>query len=434
MVREFALVYGIILIILVCSPVTAGSDDRAMTPGGLVRFIDEAAHYADSEGLDASLLEYNSTDGLFTRGDLYIYAYDMNGTLLAHPYVPEEIGKNRLMMKDIRGMEMIRFARDIATEGEGFLFYLYPAPESDAPIDEHDGAYIPKLGYAKSITEDVWIGSGLYLKDMTDPATGEPLLSDLITFVHSAAEYARSEGRDVALAAFNDPEGAFVDGSDYIFAIDMNGTALAQPFDPEIVGTTRMDLIRDYGVLSVYEAVQIARDESSGYLAYVMENPVTGRPESKLTYVEQVDEDWFVGSGRYASVITGASWTAEELVRKAADLIQNDGTDSFPIIRDPEGAFATGDMYVFVETPDGMVIVNGQFPELEGTNILDLTDENGRYFVQEYIEKTVQSGSAWTSYLWPKPGETESSVKYTYTMLAAHDGEEYIVGAGSYLD
>ena len=265
MVREFALIFCVILVVLACSPVSAGPDDRAMTPGGLVRYMDEAAHYADSEGLYAALAEYNSTDGLFTRDDIYIYAYDMNGTLLAHPYVPEEIGKNRLMMVDIRGMEMIRFARDIAIEGEGFLFYLYPAPASDSPIDEHDGEYIPKLGYARSITEDVWIGSGLYLKDMADPATGEPLLSDLTTFVHNAAEYAQREGKDAALAAFNDPEGAFVDGSDYIFAIDMNGTTLAQPFDTAIVGTNRIDTLRDYGVLSVYEAVQVVKDGNSGY-------------------------------------------------------------------------------------------------------------------------------------------------------------------------
>ena len=434
MVRELALVFCVILVFLACSPVSAGSDDWVMTPGGLVRYMDDAAHYADSEGLDAALAEYNTTDGLFSRDDLYIYAYDMNGTLLAHPYVPEEVGKNRLMMVDVRGMEMIRFARDIATEGEGFLFYLYPSPASESPIDEQGGMYISKLGYAKAITEDVWIGSGLYLKDMTDPATGEPLLSDLTTCVHDAAEFARSEGREAALAAFNDPASDFVDGSDYIFAIDMNGTTLAQPFDEAIVGTNRIDTLRDYGVRSVYEAVQVVKDGNSGYLAYVMENPVTGRPESKLTYVEPVDETWFVGSGRYASDITGASWDAERLVREAAELIEEEGAEAFSIIRDPAGHFTTDLLYVFVETPDGTVMVNGQFPEIEGTNILDMQDEKGRLFVQDYIGKTVLSGSAWTSFLWPKPGETEPSIKYTYTLLVTHEGEDYIVGAGIYLD
>jgi hypothetical protein len=52
---------------------------------------------------------------------------------------------------------------------------------------------------------------------------------DLITFVSSARAYARENGKDAALAAFNDPRGKFVRDGLYIFSEGYDGTALAEP-------------------------------------------------------------------------------------------------------------------------------------------------------------------------------------------------------------
>ena len=44
-------------------------------------------------------VQENSTERAleeFTRGELYICAYDFNGTTLAHPVNPEKVGVNRL--------------------------------------------------------------------------------------------------------------------------------------------------------------------------------------------------------------------------------------------------------------------------------------------------------------------------------------------------
>src|SRR5512140_334108 len=60
---------------------------------------------------------------------------------------------------------------------------------------------------------------------------------DLIARVKEAITYAREHGREKATAAFNDPAGQFARGRIYVFAEDYNGTALAEPFEPELVGT-----------------------------------------------------------------------------------------------------------------------------------------------------------------------------------------------------
>ncbi|HZD43140.1 MAG TPA: cache domain-containing protein, partial [Methanomicrobiales archaeon] len=66
-----------------------------------------------------------------------------------------------------------------------------------------------------------------------------PTAEDLVAFVERAFEYAEENGRDAALAEFNNPTGRFVDGELYIFAYDANGTTLALPFQPAIIGTNR---------------------------------------------------------------------------------------------------------------------------------------------------------------------------------------------------
>jgi len=62
----------------------------------LVAFVKEAVAYAGANGKDAALAEFNRPNGSFARGELYIYAYDFNGTTIAHPFNPEKIGVNRI--------------------------------------------------------------------------------------------------------------------------------------------------------------------------------------------------------------------------------------------------------------------------------------------------------------------------------------------------
>ena len=63
----------------------------------------------------------------------------------------------------------------------------------------------------------------------------------LATFVESAVLFARINGREKALAEFNNQEGLFSMGSWYIFAYDYNGTVIALPFQKELLGTNRME-------------------------------------------------------------------------------------------------------------------------------------------------------------------------------------------------
>ena len=52
---------------------------------------------------------------------------------------------------------------------------------------------------------------------------------DLTARVKEAVAYARAQGKEKAVAAFNDPSGPFVRDSIYVFAEDYEGLALAEP-------------------------------------------------------------------------------------------------------------------------------------------------------------------------------------------------------------
>jgi signal transduction histidine kinase len=124
-------------------------------------------------------------------------------------------------------------------------------------------------------------------------------ISDMTTFVKKGITYAKNNSKESTLAAFNDIKGDFVKGEQYLFAYDTNGTTLALPYQQEIIGTNRMDLVDSNGMAFI-KALTYLAGYGGGYLYYVYPNPAKNlTPQVKFAYVEPVDDTWFVGSGIY---------------------------------------------------------------------------------------------------------------------------------------
>ena len=66
--------------------------------------------------------------------------------------------------------------------------------------------------------------------------------SDLKEFVNKARTYAIENGKEKALAAFNDRNGPFTKGEFYIFAYDYDGYTLALPYEPSFIGSNRLSI------------------------------------------------------------------------------------------------------------------------------------------------------------------------------------------------
>src|SRR5690606_8525731 len=143
-------------------------------------------------------------------------------------------------------------------------------------------------------------------------------------------------------------------------------------------------------------------------------------------------EEHLVGSGVYQMKMDRAF--IRDVVARAAALVEEQGPEAFDELRDETGAFNFMDTYVFVLSPDGTALVNPVQPSLEGKNLSDVKDVDGKPVTRANIETAMRDGSGWVSYSWYKPGHVEPVPKQTYVRKVEHRGETYILGAGIYLD
>jgi len=135
------------------SPAMSGAGQASKDE--LVSFVKSAVAYAKTNGKEKALAAFDQANGTFFQGELYIYAYDFNGTTIAHPVNPEKIGVNRINETDAAGNLFIKELRDTALNGSGFVEYYYVNPT-------HANAVERKLGYVEKVDNRWWLGSGIY--------------------------------------------------------------------------------------------------------------------------------------------------------------------------------------------------------------------------------------------------------------------------------
>jgi cytochrome c len=118
--------------------------------------VEKAAAYATANSPDQLVAEVNKKDGEFNKGELYVFVYDMNGTLIADPINKNLVGQNNTAKPDAEG-KMFRkeFVETAKTKGSGWVDYKYLNPVS--------GKVEPKISYVKK-QGDLVIIAGIYLK------------------------------------------------------------------------------------------------------------------------------------------------------------------------------------------------------------------------------------------------------------------------------
>ncbi len=183
---------------------------------------------------------------------------------------------------------------ELAKEGGGYLYYVTANP---ADYNRPEFKYV----YVRPVDSTWFVGSGIYLSSV--PATFNATEVDrLVTRVKQAREYAKAQGEAKAAMDFNDRNGTWADGSRYIFALDFNGTMLALPFEPDQVGTNRMNFTDPNGVKISDWKVSVGESGGGFMYAYIYD-PDTAKNGYKLCYIEPVNgEEWLVGSGIYTGM------------------------------------------------------------------------------------------------------------------------------------
>lgn len=91
----------------------------------------------------------------------YFFLYNQQGDNLAHPTLPNLVGKNSYVKQDKYGVYVVRSLIEAAKHGGGFLRYHWHHPSTNTEKE--------KLSYATVLPKLGWIiGTGVYIEDINE--------------------------------------------------------------------------------------------------------------------------------------------------------------------------------------------------------------------------------------------------------------------------
>ncbi len=258
---------------------------------------------------------------------------------------------------------------------------------------------------------------------------------ELIAFVNEAKDFVLKQGRDKAIEVLNDPNGIFVGEGNYIIAYDFNGTCLAHPYEPTLVGKNVLNLTDSNGVALKKNMREVAK-RGGGFAYYVWPNPAQSDAEElKLTYVLKVDEELWLAAGAYLTVHTPifSNESREDLVayvEGARDFALNTTQEeALSAFNDINGNYVEGKRYIIAYDFAGNCLAHPIKQEVVGTNRINVSDPNGVEEVRDMIV-LAQNGEGFTYYLYPDPAKNMTlGFKLTYVMKV---DDTWLLGAGIY--
>jgi cytochrome c len=125
--------------------------------------------------------------------------------------------------------------------------------------------------------------------------------------------------------------------------------------------------------------------------------------------------------------------TSEEvvaLVTRAVDHIKAVGAPAaFADFNRRDGGFLDGELYVFCNSADGVVLAHGGNPKLVGRNLTTVRDALGNHPVAEVDRIALTLGQGWHDYVWPNPATGQIQPKTSYVVRI---DDNLICGSGYY--
>ncbi|MEY4766299.1 MAG: hypothetical protein RI907_2972 [Pseudomonadota bacterium] len=107
----------------------AHANESVATKDEAVAMVKKAIAYAKANGKDKAITEINAKNAMFVDRDLYIYAADEKGNVLAHAINPKLVGRDLNQLKDADGKPFVTEIIKIGATGKpGWVEYRWPNP------------------------------------------------------------------------------------------------------------------------------------------------------------------------------------------------------------------------------------------------------------------------------------------------------------------
>lgn len=107
---------------------------------------------------------------------------------------------------------------------------------------------------------------------------------DAISIVDKGLEYLHKNGKDALIREVNAKNPMFIKGPIYLTLRGIDGSTLAHPFNPRLVGKNLIVLPDADGKYFRKEIVDVAKDKGKGWVDFRYNNPETKEVEKKSTY------------------------------------------------------------------------------------------------------------------------------------------------------
>ncbi len=197
----------------------------------------------------------------------------------------------------------------------------------------------------------------------------------------------------------------------YIFAYDgLSGSVYVHKIKKFIGKNTKM-LITKSG-LSVYERNKKALKNGGFYETYFYKPNDLTKKYLKINYIKYVPVyNLIIGSGEYVDNMK------KKIIKRIIERIM--------LIRYGKNN------YFYVIKPNGVLLANPMYKEQIGTNVLNLKDQKGKYFIKEIISKAMSNkNGAFVTYEWINPLTNRVEKKLAFVIYNKYI--DAIIGSGLY--
>ncbi len=115
-------------------------------------WVENAKNFYKAVGKKLALAEFSDPEGMFVKGDLYIFVLDANGTMLAHGINKKFIGENFMEVKDSDDKYFIReIVESAEIDQSGWVEYKWYNPVTKE--------WIPKATYFERVDDLILCGA-----------------------------------------------------------------------------------------------------------------------------------------------------------------------------------------------------------------------------------------------------------------------------------
>ncbi len=122
----------------------------------------------------------------------------------------------------------------------------------------------------------------------------------------------------------------------------------------------------------------------------------------------------------------------EKKVNEACALLGQKGEAAFADFQGQDSDFIFAGTYIWIHDQNGIMRMHPIKYKLNGKNLINLADSDGKLFFAVMNEVCETKGSGWVDYMWPKPGQKAPSAKISFVKQVKYGDDIFVVGCGTY--